>query len=221
MNDHTMFAAMLRASLNLEQWPTDMLAREVQRLLDIAGLELAPHGSAATVADMLECEPAPAPGAFVEFRSSAGELLSRSIVHPAHTVVGYTIPNDATYVTVSTDHDSAAALRARAAGDSQPPRRLRFEDGSTLTLAPDPRVEMDARTRRVSAGLEPPPAGVVTTFHAVPDAAMPRCVVCDHLEHGSAVCGTRVPLGWSDAFDARVPDTCQCDGSPMRPPRYG
>jgi hypothetical protein len=225
---------MLRAVLNLEQWPTDVLAREVQRLLNIAGLELAPIGAAAAVADalhactvadaavtdartriavadMLEATPAPAAVAFVEFRSSAGDLLSRSIVDPAHTI-GYTIPNDATHVTVSTDHKSAAALRARAAGDSQPPRRLRFEDGSTLTLAPDPRVEMDARTRRVSAGLEAPPAGVVTTFHAVPGAAMPRCPVCDHLEHGSAVCGTRVPLGWADAVDTRVPDTCQCDG---------
>ena len=155
MTDTRLFAAMLRAVLNLEHWPTDTLEREVQRLLDIAGLELAPAGASLHYAATFE---------------DGSRLEMFHVVPPAPLIL----------------HPDL--------------------------LPDDPRVEMDARTRRISAGLEAPPAGVVTTFHAVPDAAMPRCPTCDHLEHGTAVCGTRVPLGWADAVDARVPDTCQCDG---------
>lgn len=205
MTDTRLLAAMLRAVLNLEHWPTDLLARELGRWLEIAGLELAPAGACATLADVLTAEPAPAP-VFDLYHHRDDGLTERV---GARVMIGDTVAlADDTWLAVCPP--------------SPAPRR--FEDGSTLELdtltahpPPDPRVEMDARTRRVSAGLEAPPPGVPTTFAAVPDAKLPRCPVCSHLEHGSAVCGARVPLTWSDSIDARVPDTCQCEGEPPAP----
>jgi len=203
-----LFARMLRAGLNLDTWPTDVLERELERLLSIAGMELAPEGAAAALADALEHE---------GYERSERDYPPRDLARER------------------ADHERRQRVAGGTAGNApaglvsgtvgRQPRR----DGETVTfLAPvvnldDPhrggqaaseRARMHAHTLAVSAGRVPAPEGAVTTFEAPPTYS---CPTCRHHHAPDTFCGEPLPVrhdGPPGAGD--WPHTCQCDGNGRR-----
>lgn len=205
----SMFARMLRAGLNLDQWPTDALEREVARLLDIAEMELAPAGAAAALADALERdEYEPDDERSYPPRDLARERANHERRQRAAGGTDGNAPADLVTVSGITAPAHLSPLLHAIEG-----RAARIAAGAGALLDRPERggrsaadlVTMHARTLRVSAGAEPAPPGVPVTFEP---PALYQCARCHHHHAPGTFCGEPLPPAPRGDND---PDTCQCD----------
>lgn len=209
-----MFARMLRAGLNLDQWPADALEREVARLLDIAAMELAPAGAAAALADAFEAQDCYHCSGCHE----SGECLDRT--YPPRDLARERANREERQRIAGGTNGNAPAGLVAASGRRPDMHLVPLilhpdllpESGVTDLDRPErggrsaaDLVAMHARTQRVSAGAEPAPPGLATAFEA-PRSYM--CARCGHHHAAGTFCGQPHEPHTLTPGD---PDTCQCD----------